>query len=51
MFDGGAVNVLYGTAARLTGSGSQYFTQNTPGVSSTAEREDTFGSALAAAGP
>jgi hypothetical protein len=27
----GAVNVLYGTSAGLTGSGSQLFTQNSPG--------------------
>jgi FG-GAP repeat len=45
----GAVNVLYGTAAGLTGSGSQTFTQNSPGVGSTAEDEDLFGFALAAA--
>jgi hypothetical protein len=44
----GAVNVLYGTAAGLTGSGSQTFTQNSPGVGSTAELGDRFGSALAA---
>ena len=44
----GAVNVLYGGAPGLTGSGSQFFTQNTPGVASTAEADDEFGSALAA---
>jgi hypothetical protein len=43
----GAVNVLYGSAAGLSGSGSQYFTQNTPGVASSAERYDAFGAALA----
>jgi FG-GAP repeat len=48
IFDAGAVNVLYGTAAGLTGSGSQLFTQNSPGVGSTAEPEDFFGGALAA---
>jgi hypothetical protein len=44
----GAVNVLYGSASGLSGSGSQYFTQNTPGVASSAETPDTFGAALAA---
>jgi FG-GAP repeat len=46
----GAVNVLYGTAAGLTGSGSQTFTQNSPGVGSTAEGGDGFGQALAGGG-
>jgi FG-GAP-like repeat/FG-GAP repeat len=46
--DAGAVNVLYGTASGLTGSGSQLFTQDSPGVGSSAEREDNFGSTLAA---
>jgi hypothetical protein len=44
----GAVSVLYGTASRLTGSGSQLFTQDTPGVPGAAEPGDQFGSALAA---
>jgi hypothetical protein len=44
----GAVNVLYGSAGGLTGAGSQVFTQNTPGVGSSAERSDVFGLALAA---
>jgi FG-GAP repeat len=48
---GGAVNVLSGSAAGLTGPGSQFFTQNTPGVGSTAENGDGFGFALAASGP
>jgi len=34
----------------LTGSGSQLFTQNSPGVGSTAEEDDLFGFALAASG-
>src|SRR5262249_29597945 len=42
----GAVNVLYGSAAGLTGTGSQTFTQNTPGVGSNAETDDTFGIAV-----
>jgi hypothetical protein len=44
----GAVNVLYGSAGGLSGSGSQYFTQNTPGVASTAEDNDRLGFSLAA---
>jgi hypothetical protein len=48
VFEAGAVNVLYGTAAGLTGSGSQTFTQNSSGVGSTAENQDSFGFALAA---
>jgi FG-GAP repeat/FG-GAP-like repeat len=46
--DAGAVNVLYGTAGGLTGTGSQLFTQNSPGVGSGAEPGDSFGFALAA---
>jgi hypothetical protein len=46
--DGGAVNVLYGSAAKLTGAGSQLFTQDSPGVVSVAEEFDFFGDALAA---
>jgi hypothetical protein len=46
VIDAGAVNVLYGSAAGLTGSGSQLFTQNSPGVGSTAEQFDLFGDAL-----
>jgi len=47
----GAVNVLYGSGGGLSGSGSQLFTQDTPGVGSSAENNDRFGLALAAAGP
>jgi hypothetical protein len=46
--DAGAVNVLYGTASGLTGAGGQIFTQNSPGVGSSAEPDDNFGYALAA---
>lgn len=44
--NGGAVNVLYGTASGLTGAGSQLFTQDT-GVPGAAEPGDGFGDALA----
>jgi FG-GAP repeat len=46
--DAGAVNVLYGTAGGLSGGGSQLFTQDSPGVGSSAETEDSFGQVLAA---
>ena len=46
--DAGALNVLYGSAGGLTGTGSQLFTQDSPGVGSSAEREDAFGGTLAA---
>jgi hypothetical protein len=44
----GAVNVLYGSAAGLTGSGGQLFTQDSPGVPGVAESDDLFGGFLAA---
>jgi hypothetical protein len=48
VFFAGAVNVFYGSADGLSSTGSRYFSQNTPGVGSTAEVPDSFGSALAA---
>jgi hypothetical protein len=45
--DAGAVTVLYGSAAGLTGTGSQQFTQDTPGIVGAAETDDGFGEALA----
>ena len=42
----GAVNVLYGSATGLTGTGSQLFSQDTPGVPGNAEVDDGFGFAL-----
>jgi hypothetical protein len=47
--DAGAVNVLYGSAGGLTGTGSQLFSQDTPGVAGTTEAGDRFGAALAGA--
>ncbi len=44
----GAVNVLYGTAAGLTGAGSQFFTQDSPGVPGVVEPDDEFGVAVGA---
>jgi disulfide bond formation protein DsbB len=48
VLDAGAVNVLYGSAAGLTGGKSQLWTQNSPGVPGIAEQADHFGAALAA---
>ena len=48
--DAGLVNVLYGSATGLTGTGSQFLTQDTAGVGSSAEEFDLFGFALAASG-
>jgi hypothetical protein len=44
----GAVNVLYGAAGGLTGTGSQLFWQGAGGVAGIAEDFDQFGFALAA---
>jgi hypothetical protein len=44
----GAVNVLYGAAGGLTGSGSQLFWQGAGGVAGIAEDFDQFGFALSA---
>jgi hypothetical protein len=44
----GAVNVLYGSAGGLTGSGSQLFRQGAGGVGGTPEFNDGFGGAVAA---
>jgi hypothetical protein len=46
-FNSGAVNVLYGSASGLTGTGSQLFTQDSPGVPGNPEEGDSFGEALA----
>jgi hypothetical protein len=43
----GAAHVLYGSASGLTGTGSQVWTQDSPGVPDTAESGDNFGVALA----
>ncbi len=47
----GAVNVLPGSAGGLTGTGSQLFTQDSPGVPGVVEFDDFFGEALATSGP
>jgi hypothetical protein len=45
--DAGAVHVLYGSAGGLEGPGSQFFTQDTPGVPGTADQLDHLGFGLA----
>jgi hypothetical protein len=45
----GVVHVLYGSPAGLTATGSQLWSQDSPGVAGVAEPDDQFGSALAAA--
>jgi hypothetical protein len=44
----GAVNVLYGSGRGLLGRGSQFWTQDSPGVLEDADTGDVFGRALAA---
>jgi hypothetical protein len=45
----GAVNVIYGSPSGLAARGSQMWTQESTGIAGTAERDDYFGAALAAA--
>jgi len=47
VLDAGAVNVLYGSAGRLSGAGNQQFFQGNGGVLGTREEGDAFGSSLA----
>src|SRR4029450_2451766 len=47
VLDAGAINVLSGSAARLTATGSQQFFQGNGGVIGVAEDGDAFGFALA----
>jgi hypothetical protein len=46
--EAGAVSVLYGSAGGLSRAGGQLFTQNSPGLGSSAEPLDNFGLTLAA---
>ena len=43
----GAVNVIYGSDQRLTSAGNELWTQDSPGIGSSAEPLDLFGDALA----
>ncbi|HZD02731.1 MAG TPA: FG-GAP repeat protein [Actinomycetes bacterium] len=47
----GAVSVVYGSAAGLSRTGAQLFTQNSSGVPGSAEPGDFFGGVLAAGAP
>ena len=42
----GGVNVLYGTSTGLSGAGSQLWNQDSPGILSTAKKDEQFGDAL-----
>ena len=44
--DAGSVTILRGASTGLTGTGSQVWTQNTAGISGTAEKNDGFGGYL-----
>ncbi len=44
----GAVNVLFGSAAGLSATGNQFWTQDTPGIAGQANGVDLFGASLAA---
>jgi FG-GAP repeat protein len=46
--DSGSVNVIYGSANGLTATGSQVWTQNSPGIPGSREVGDKFGRALVA---
>jgi hypothetical protein len=48
--EAGAVSVLYGSGGGLTRVGGQLFTQNSPGLGSSAEALDNFGLTLATGG-
>jgi FG-GAP repeat len=45
----GAVNVLYGSPTGLTGTGSQFWSQNSAGIPDSAEQGDAFGWTLVGA--
>jgi hypothetical protein len=46
--DAGSVAILFfdSSIERLTGAGSKFFTQDTPGIGGSAEDNDRFGNAL-----
>src|SRR4029453_14169650 len=47
VFDAGAINVLYGSAARPAAAGRPVFFQASGGIAGVAEPSDVFGAALA----
>src|SRR5207247_2039833 len=44
--DAGAVQVMYGSAAGLSATGNQFWTQDSPGILDQAETQDLFGRSL-----
>ena len=46
--EAGVVHVLYGSPGGLTASGSQLWSQDSPGIAGVAEASDVFGEALVA---
>lgn len=44
--DAGAVNVIYGSTTGLTATGSQFWTQDSPGINNSSEAGDRFGEVL-----
>ncbi len=42
----GGVNVLYGSSGGISGSGNQFWSQQSTGIQGVAEREDFFGQAV-----
>ena len=47
IFDAGSVHVLYGSAAGLVAAGNQLWSQNSPDILDSAEKDDLFGLPLA----
>ncbi len=47
LWNGGAVNILYGSSAGLSATGNQLWHQNSPDIVGVAEEGDRFGAALA----
>ena len=45
--DPGGFHVIYGSSRGLTSSGDQFFSQDTPGIADSAQRNDHFGEGLA----
>lgn len=46
--EAGAVNVIYGSASRLTADGDQFWQQDSSGIADAAEESDRFGDSLTA---
>jgi hypothetical protein len=46
--DAGSTSVVYGSSTGLTGSGADFWTQNSPGIVNIAEADDNFGNTVVA---